>query len=57
MASPATIPPPAIDATSLYPVADILLGWAYALVALWAVNRVADALQRRAAARKQPVQA
>nr|WP_053236996.1 exopolysaccharide biosynthesis polyprenyl glycosylphosphotransferase [Sandaracinus amylolyticus] len=30
MASPATMPPPAIDATSLYPVADILLGAVHA---------------------------
>ena len=28
-------------------VSDILLGWAYALVALWAVNRIADRLSRR----------
>ena len=41
--------------TAEHYVADILLGWGYALAALWVVNRVADALQRRAAAREQPV--
>jgi hypothetical protein len=33
--------------TAEHYVVDILLGWAYALVALWAVHRVADRLARR----------
>ena len=43
--------------TAEHYVADILLGWGYALVALWVVGRVADALRRRAAAREQPLRA
>jgi PAP2 superfamily len=35
--------------TAEHYVVDILLGWAYAVAAYWAVNRVADRLARRAA--------
>jgi PAP2 superfamily len=41
--------------TSEHYVADILLGWAYAVVAVWVVGRLADALRDRAAAGEQPV--
>ena len=34
---------------------DILLGWAYTLVAVWIVGRVADRIGRARAARAQPV--
>jgi hypothetical protein len=36
----------ALVSTAEHYVSDILLGWAYALVALWLVNRVGDALRR-----------
>jgi membrane-associated phospholipid phosphatase len=41
--------------TAEHYVSDILVGWAYALFAFWAVNRIADALAaRRAVALPQP---
>jgi membrane-associated phospholipid phosphatase len=33
---------------------DILVGWVYAVFAFWAVNRMADALAARRAARGDP---
>jgi hypothetical protein len=41
--------------TAEHYVVDILLGWAYALVALWAVHRIADRLARRRARRPLPL--
>ena len=40
--------------TAEHYVSDILVGWAYALFAFWAVNRMADALAARRAARGEP---
>ena len=40
--------------TAEHYVSDILVGWVYALFAFWAVNRMADALAARRAARGEP---
>ena len=43
--------------TAEHYVSDILVGWVYALLAFWAVNRMADALAARRAARGEPASA
>ena len=44
----------ALSYTAEHYVVDVLLGWAYTLFAVWAVDRIADALEARNERRAAP---
>jgi hypothetical protein len=47
----------ALAYTAEHYVTDVLLGWAYTLVAFWLVNRIADEIERRRSPRERATEA